>query len=332
MRWTGSSPHQFTRDDTQPAAQERQTANSVQAATRRYLQASLILLRSVPPSTETAKCLLSLAWVALETDCEDEAEACLRESVPLVAAVQDMLAEYQCVAGALALSHGDLNLAQRAFSVIQMIPEADPSVLAHSWEGLAIVAAWQGRREDAQSFVANAAACQAETRMNSPWWQRTLDAAMAGSAETSLPDSPSMPTQASPSCAPFSTDQVTELPANVDCTPLCCGMSSPQRTEPTLRERSVASLVARGMSNRQIARHLVVSERTVESHLANLRTKLSLQSRVQVAIWAAFRSCPYQLVADPPSSCGRARDDRATTLAAYAVQSPPLARCHETAT
>jgi predicted ATPase/DNA-binding SARP family transcriptional activator/DNA-binding CsgD family transcriptional regulator len=51
----------------------------------------------------------------------------------------------------------------------------------------------------------------------------------------------------------------------------------------TRREREVANLVARGLSNRQIASELFLSERTIENHVANILKKLSLRSREQVA-------------------------------------------------
>jgi DNA-binding NarL/FixJ family response regulator len=49
------------------------------------------------------------------------------------------------------------------------------------------------------------------------------------------------------------------------------------------REREVAALVAAGRSNRQIAAELVLSEKTVESHLAHIFTKLDVGSRAAVA-------------------------------------------------
>jgi non-specific serine/threonine protein kinase len=52
------------------------------------------------------------------------------------------------------------------------------------------------------------------------------------------------------------------------------------------REREVAALVARGRTNRQIAEALVVSQRTVEWHVANLLGKLGLETKPQLAIWA----------------------------------------------
>ena len=53
----------------------------------------------------------------------------------------------------------------------------------------------------------------------------------------------------------------------------------------TRREREIAALVADGLSNREIAERLVLSERTVEGHVANLFNKLSVSSRTQVAAW-----------------------------------------------
>jgi pimeloyl-ACP methyl ester carboxylesterase/DNA-binding CsgD family transcriptional regulator len=52
------------------------------------------------------------------------------------------------------------------------------------------------------------------------------------------------------------------------------------------RERDVATLLALGLSNRQIADELVISVATVERHVANILAKLSYRSRTQVAAWA----------------------------------------------
>lgn len=51
------------------------------------------------------------------------------------------------------------------------------------------------------------------------------------------------------------------------------------------REREVAQLLARGMSNREIAQRLFLSERTVDNHVHHILDKLGFDSRVQVATW-----------------------------------------------
>jgi len=53
----------------------------------------------------------------------------------------------------------------------------------------------------------------------------------------------------------------------------------------TRREREIALLVARGMTNRQIANQLVIAERTVEGHVERIRAKLGVRSRTGVAVW-----------------------------------------------
>jgi DNA-binding CsgD family transcriptional regulator len=48
------------------------------------------------------------------------------------------------------------------------------------------------------------------------------------------------------------------------------------------REREVALLAARGQTAPQIAAHLVISERTVETHLASIYAKLGVASKVEL--------------------------------------------------
>jgi len=54
----------------------------------------------------------------------------------------------------------------------------------------------------------------------------------------------------------------------------------------TPREREVAALVAEGLTNREIAERLVISERTAEGHVEQIRNKLGFNNRSQVAAWA----------------------------------------------
>ena len=68
-------------------------------------------------------------------------------------------------------------------------------------------------------------------------------------------------------------------------------LNKPSRLPPTKeplteREMQILQLVARGMSNHQIAEELVISERTARTHISNILAKLHLANRTQAALYA----------------------------------------------
>ena len=67
--------------------------------------------------------------------------------------------------------------------------------------------------------------------------------------------------------------------------------------ELTTREWDVARLVARGCSNRQIAHELIVSDRTVDTHVSHILHKLGLVSRAQIAAWVVEHQRPFKVLA-----------------------------------
>ena len=64
-------------------------------------------------------------------------------------------------------------------------------------------------------------------------------------------------------------------------------LHEPEATGPRLtdRELEVAELVAEGLTNTAIARRLSVAPRTAEAHVENIRRKLQVRSRAQIAAW-----------------------------------------------
>ena len=57
------------------------------------------------------------------------------------------------------------------------------------------------------------------------------------------------------------------------------------------READVAVLI-RDMTNKEIAERLVLSERTIDNHVANIMNKLNLHHRAQIAAWVTERNRP----------------------------------------
>jgi len=60
----------------------------------------------------------------------------------------------------------------------------------------------------------------------------------------------------------------------------------------TRREREVAALVAEGITNRQIAEALFISERTAQTHVQHILNKLGFSSRSQIAAWVTAGRVP----------------------------------------
>jgi non-specific serine/threonine protein kinase len=77
----------------------------------------------------------------------------------------------------------------------------------------------------------------------------------------------------------FALDEPEPVAADVDRVDAVVGL--------TRRESEVAELVAQGMSNKEIAAALVISQRTAEGHVQRILTKLGFTSRAQVATWVA---------------------------------------------
>ncbi len=61
------------------------------------------------------------------------------------------------------------------------------------------------------------------------------------------------------------------------------------------REAEVAELVTRGLSNKEVANQLFVTEKTVKFHLTNIYKKMNLKSRAQLIVWCM----PHYSFAEP---------------------------------
>jgi DNA-binding CsgD family transcriptional regulator len=76
------------------------------------------------------------------------------------------------------------------------------------------------------------------------------------------------------------------MTAYVDRTAALVSGWGDSRTALSSREAEVAALVAEGLTNRQIAERLVISERTAQNHVQHILTKLGFATRSQIAAWS----------------------------------------------
>src|SRR5712692_8644632 len=91
------------------------------------------------------------------------------------------------------------------------------------------------------------------------------------------------------------------------------------------REMEIARLVAEGLTNRDIATRLFISERTVDGHLEHVREKLAVNSRAQIAAWVTRQGtstaadASVQPAVAPSSRRGRISAQRWWVAAAVVV-------------
>jgi DNA-binding CsgD family transcriptional regulator len=152
-------------------------------------------------------------------------------------------------------------------SVARMIGELDvgcgdyQAAVAHLEEGLAVDARLGARPYTVRGRLALARACHALGD-----FARTIELARIVAIEARRLDMPG-PLQEAESL-------------------LAEARASARATDPlTPREREVAELVGQAMSNREVANKLVLSERTVESHVRNILAKTGLRSRAELTRW-----------------------------------------------
>ncbi|MBV9547361.1 MAG: tetratricopeptide repeat protein [Chloroflexi bacterium] len=83
----------------------------------------------------------------------------------------------------------------------------------------------------------------------------------------------------------LTTDEATLLVEHADVSTIESAAAVGALARLSRRERDVAELITRGLTNRQIADALIIGERTVHTHVANILAKLELNSRTQIATW-----------------------------------------------
>ncbi|HEX8869626.1 MAG TPA: helix-turn-helix transcriptional regulator, partial [Lentzea sp.] len=171
-------------------------------------------------------------------------------------------------AGAVALVRGSYDDAALYFTISLSRTSTDADTMLHDLEGLAVAAI--GSRSYDRGLRLLGAAAEVRDRSGvvaTPWW-----AALVSRASVIARDTVPEPPRLDPADAVHYALQVDR------------GAAEHPLTE---RELQVAELVARGLTDQQIGARLQVSTRTAAAHLASVRAKLGLPTRVHVAVWVA---------------------------------------------
>ena len=94
------------------------------------------------------------------------------------------------------------------------------------------------------------------------------------------------------------------------------------------RESEVAELVTKGLSNKEVADQLYVTEKTVKFHLTNIYKKMDLRSRAQLIVWCLpkmnFAEEARTNTTNPsPAATGEPKTAETTIPAGYTTVSDP---------
>ncbi|MFE2687129.1 ATP-binding protein [Streptomyces mirabilis] len=242
---------------------------------------------------DTAWCTHHLAWALLQAGGELEADELMSRCLPVLRqqAPWPRTAAALHTAGAVRLALGRLRSAETLFAeVLQIAPGASFHAL-YPVEGLALVAAESGDMQRALRLYE--ASVQARRRLDTepeaPWRHRMEQAAARARTRLSAAAQEAAVAGAHGLRGERLVAYALGAGSGEDRTRRD-GRATDERLRLTVREATVAELVAEGLTNRQIADRLGLSIHTVATHLDKIRDKLGLRSRTQIALWAAART------------------------------------------
>jgi predicted ATPase/DNA-binding CsgD family transcriptional regulator/Tfp pilus assembly protein PilF len=237
----------------------------------RHFRSALTLFSEIDARTEIARCLAGIGWVTLASGDLPAAAASLRQSLQLSLATGQRLgiARGLDAVAALAVAARDPATAVRlegAAGALRDVVGPVRSAAAQSrLDEVLTMARRQVGDEQAARLLADGARLSAHDAVSAATeFAATVADRPAGPAEA--PANGRRPQAAAPAARPATGNQVL-----------------------TAREREIADLIARGLSNRAIAAELVISPATAARHVANIFSKLGVTSRAQVAAWTAER-------------------------------------------
>jgi DNA-binding CsgD family transcriptional regulator/tetratricopeptide (TPR) repeat protein len=260
---------------------------------RAALEESVSLLRDAGDPWQLGSAILAQAVMAHEQGAVDEAEALASEALSLYQQAGERRSVALALAhlGSIALARGDQRTSHDRLSQSMAIQQelGDMAGIAFVLERFSGLASAQGRYAAAVRLTATAETLrEAAGSPLSPSGQARV-------GQTLLPAQQALGEAATADArragrALTLEEAIAEALAAPDAGPTDehagPGSEAAAASVLTPREREVAALIARGHTNRQIARDLVITEGTAASHVVHILNKLGVNSRAQVAVWA----------------------------------------------
>jgi non-specific serine/threonine protein kinase len=209
---------------------------------------SIALLRQLDAARDLAAALHNLGHTCLHLGDAERARALFKESLALQQAQQNTPGIAECLIGFAAMA------------IFEGLPAAGAGLLAAAVAvgGERVATAWPATRMEYERYLAQARAGLTE---------KAFEAEQAAGRALSLA-------------------QAVAYARDVASKSAAAQRARRKLDELTPRECEVAALIAKAMSNAEIAEELVISRRTAEKHVANILSKLAFTNRGQIMRWA----------------------------------------------
>jgi DNA-binding CsgD family transcriptional regulator len=260
---------------------------------RRHLEECIAVYRGLDDGWGTGLGCMDLSKVVRLAGRPDESRALLEEGVHLMRASGDIwqLSEGLAALGGMVLEAGDATraaaLAAEGLSMLRA--HGQLYYVAEYLELSGEVASAQGEPTRAVQLFGAAEATRLTTgyarpRESQPLYERHLAAIRATLDSADYASAWAAGRALTPGQAV--DDALAALERSQAAPGVATNRADAQVALLTPRECEVAALVAQGLTNRQIAETLVISDRTADNHVSHILDKLGLSSRAQVAAWA----------------------------------------------
>jgi len=257
---------------------------------KRLAEAALGVMRDIDQQWGAARTLLGLADLARITGDLPTAQQRYTEALAILREVSARPEIARCLAGLgrIAIDQREMTLARRYLTESLELSRSTGSRIGmvRGLEAFAVFAGKEHRLDLAVQFAAAAAALREAAHLPSRSASRTERLLTSAAAGLGPEATARLWADGSRLEASAAVDLALAMPSAAAADDIAAAHpASPGGLTP--REHQIAGLIARGRSNRDIARELLISPATAARHVANILAKLGFSSRAQVAAWAA---------------------------------------------